>query len=285
MSDKSILPSGGAANGDNIRMAWHANEWYFSIIDVISVATDRNYKSAQNYWHQLKHNLALIDAQPLTHTKKLKMPAADGKMRFTDAGNRELILRIIQEIPGPKTNEIKDWLAVTGAERLEENDDPELMLERFRKGFRRQGRTEEWIELRIQSIIVRQELTDEWKERNVKEGREFAVLTSVISKGTFGITPSEHGKIKGLKRQNLRDHMSNLELVFTSLGEVVTTDLTRDSDAEGFHGCSVSAQEGGKIAGEARKVVEAGTGKKVVSSENFLAAPQDKPKRLKKKND
>jgi len=132
---------------------------------------------------------------------------------------------------------------------------------------------------------VRQELTDEWKERNVKEGREFAVLTSVISKGTFGITPSEHGKIKGLKRQNLRDHMSNLELVFTSLGEVVTTDLTRDSDAEGFHGCSVSAQEGGKIAGEARKVVEAGTGKKVVSSENFLAAPQDKPKRLKKKND
>lgn len=259
-----------------IRRVWRDGEWYYSIVDVVEALVET--KNPASYWNKMKER----EPQLLPIWQKLKLPSKDGKMRFAECANRQAILRVIQSIPSPKAEPFKLWLAQTGAERLDETEDPELILERMKETYRQKGYSEEWIELRIQSMVVRQELTDEWKARDVSEGREFAIFTSEISKGTFGITPSEHSKHKGLKRQNLRDHMSNLELVFTSLGEVATTEITRVTDSQGFDNCKTSAQRGGKVAGDARRLLEAETGEKVVTSKNFLATSQDKPKRLKK---
>ncbi|MDX1994557.1 MAG: Bro-N domain-containing protein [bacterium] len=266
-------------DGTEIRRVWHNDEWYYAIVDVIEAVTGST--NPTSYWGKMKNR----ETQLGPNWHKLKFVGRDGKNRFTECANREELLRIIQSIPSPKAEPFKLWLAKTGHERLEEMEDPELILERLKETYRQKGYTEEWIELRIQSIVVRQELTDEWKARDVQEGREFAILTSEISKGTFGITPSEHSKLKSLKRENLRDHMSNLELVFTSLGEVATTEITRVTDSQGFSECKTSAQRGGKVAGDARRLLEAETGEKVVTSENFLPDVQEKPKRLKKKND
>jgi hypothetical protein len=271
-SDKMVL-----FENKSIRRAWHEEEWYYSIIDVVAVLAEVN--EPNSYWGKMQRRDPEL-AQLGPNWPKLKLPGKDGKLRFTECANVEGLLRIIQSIPSPKAEPFKLWLAQVGKERVEEVDDPELALQRIRAGYLRKGYSEEWIEKRIRSIIVRQELTDEWRERDVKEGREFGILTSEISKATFELTPSEHSKLKGLKRQNLRDHMTDLELIFTMLGEAATTEITREADSQGFDECKTSARKGGRIAGEAREKLELETGKKVVSSENFLDDAQSRTRRL-----
>lgn len=202
----------------------------------------------------------------------------DGKARFSECANREGVLRIIQSIPSPKAEPFKRWLATVGHERLEEIGDPELILQRMREAYEQKGYSQEWIEKRIRGIAVRQELSDEWRERDVNEGKEFGILTAEIAKQTFDVTPSQHSKLKGLKRENLRDHMNDLELIFSMLGEAATTEITRETDSQGFDECKTSAHKGGKIAGDARRKLELETGKKVVTSDNFLENTQQEAK-------
>jgi DNA-damage-inducible protein D len=258
----------------SIRRAWYDEEWYYSIVDVIEVLVDT--PEPNSYWNKIQKR----DTELRPIWTKLKLRSKDGKLRFTDCANLESILRIIQSIPSPKAEPFKLWLAQVGKERIDEIENPELAVQRIREGYLKKGYSEEWIEKRIRSIMVRQELTDEWRERDVKEGREFGILTSEISKATFELTPGEHSKLKGLKRQNLRDHMTDLELIFTMLGEAATTEITRETDSHGFDECKTSAKKGGRIAGEAREKLELETGKKVVSSENFLDNPERNARRL-----
>jgi hypothetical protein len=192
----------------------------------------------------------------------------------TDCANTEGMLRIIQSIPSPKAEPFKRWLAEVGAERLDEIENPELAAERLRQIYRAKGYSDDWIERRLQSIVTRNELTDEWQNRQVQAGREVAILTAEIAKATFGMTPSEHKKLKQLKRENLRDHMTGLELAFTILGEAAATEITRQEDAQGFSENQIAARKGGRIAGNARRELEAETGKPVVSATNYLDKPQ-----------
>jgi len=190
------------------------------------------------------------------------------------------MLRIIQSIPSPKAEPFKRWLAEVGAERLEEIENPELAAERLRQIYRAKGYSDDWIERRLQSIVTRNELTDEWQNRDVKEGREVAILTAEIARATFGMTPGEHKKLKQLKRENLRDHMTGLELAFTILGEAAATEITRQEDAQGFAENQIAARKGGRIAGNARRELEAETGKPVVSATNYLDKPQVEQEQL-----
>lgn len=202
--------------------------------------------------------------------------AADGKMRLTDVANTEDILRIIQSIPSPKAEPFKQWLAQVGSDRIAEIENPELAQKRIRETYRAKGYSDEWIEQRIRGIAIRDTLTDEWKKRGIKEGKEFAILTAEISKATFGITPSEYKKVKSLDRpsENLRDHMTDLELLFSALGEASTTEIAKTHDAYGMAENTQAARAGGKIAGDARKALEAKTGRKVVSSSNYKELPE-----------
>jgi DNA-damage-inducible protein D len=255
-----------------IRRILHKEEWYFSIIDVIDLLTESSQPS--RYWNDLKKQLLKesVKNQLFEKIEKLKLPSLDGKERPTDTANRQTLLRIIQSIPSPKAEPFKQWLAELGEERLQELENPELGYERLKAIYKAKGYTEEWIKTRLKGIDIRKELTDEWKNRGVKEGQEYSILTAVIAKGTFGISPSEHKKLKGLEKPNqeLRDHMTNLELVLTTLGEEVTRSLAVDGDAQGFNENHDAAVKGGQAAGESRERVEAITGKKVVSSQNFL---------------
>jgi hypothetical protein len=207
----------------------------------------------------------------------LKLTASDGKQRETDCANTEGLFRIIQSIPSPKAEPFKRWLAQVGYERIKEIENPELASARARELYQAKGYPQAWIEKRLRSISVRGELTDEWKARGVAEGKEYSILTAEIARATFGVTPGEHSQLKGLDEvktgNNLRDHMTDLELIFTMLGEASTTEIARRSDAQGFDENRQSAKEGGKIAGNARKALEAKSGKKVVSKTNYLAAP------------
>ena len=247
-----------------IRKVWFEEKWYFSIVDIINILIES--KSPRKYWAKLKER----ENQLETICRQFKMKAADGKERLTDCANTEGVFRIIMSIPSPKAEPLKLWLARVGQERLEEVADPELGFERLKELYKAKGYDEKWIELRLKSINIRKELTDEWKSRGVKQGQEYSILTAEISRGTFGISPSEHSQIKGLEKQNLRDHMTDLELVFTMLGEVVTKKLTEKDNAQGFEENLDIAYKGGKAAGQARKNTEKTTGLKVVSSKNFL---------------
>jgi hypothetical protein len=209
----------------------------------------------------------------------LRIEAPDGKMRETNCANTEGIFRIIQSISSPKAEPFKRWLAKVGYERIQEIEDPELATKRTRALYKAKGYSDAWIEKRMRGIAVRDELTDEWQKRGVKEGQEYSILTAEISKATFGMTPTEYKEVKGLKRENLRDHMTDLELIFSMLGEAATTEIARNTDAQGFVKNKTAAQKGGKIAGDARKKLEIESGKKVISKENYLQKPQDK-KRL-----
>jgi len=209
---------------------------------------------------------------------QLKMQAPDGKMRETDCANTETMFRIIQSIPSPKAEPFKRWLAKVGYERVQEIENPELATKRTRALYKAKGYSDDWIEKRMRGIAIREELTDEWKKREVKEKREYEILTAEIAKAAFGITPSTHKKFKGLKRENLRDHMTDLELIFSMLGEAATTEITRVDDVKGFHESRHAARKGGEVAGKARKDLEKKTGKRVVSLENYLTAPQDAKK-------
>lgn len=254
-----------------IRSVWNKEEqqWYFSVIDVVGALTDSIDPSA--YWRKLKQRLISEGNETVTNCHRLKMQAADGKMRLTDVANTKDMLRIIQSIPSPKAEPFKQWLAQVGSERIAEIENPELAQKRIRDTYRAKGYSDEWIEQRIRGIAIRDTLTDEWEKRGIKEGKEYAILTAEISKATFGITPAEYKKLKSLDRptENLRDHMTDLELLFSALGEASTTEIAKTHDAYGMKENSSAAKAGGKIAGDARKALEKKTGRTVISKTNY----------------
>jgi len=263
-----------------IRRILLEDEWYFAVVDVVSALTDSD--KPRDYWYRLKkRELESSGIQLSTHCRQLKLESADGKMYMTEVANTEGIFRIIQSIPSPKAEPFKRWLAKVGYERVQEIEDPELATKRTRALYKAKGYSDEWIEKRMRGIAIREELTEEWKQRGVKGEPEYAILTSEISKAAFGLTPNEYRSIKGLERENLRDHMTDLELIFSMLGEAATTEITRTQDAQGFTQSKTAAHKGGRIAGEAREKLEKETGTRVVSSENYLMEPESR-KRLKK---
>ncbi len=258
--------------GRGIRRIFHENEWWFSVADVCAILTES--PDAGAYWRKLKQRLNEEGSEVVTNCHGLKLKAPDGKMRETDCANTEGIFRIIQSIPSPKAEPFKRWLAKVGYERIQEIEDPELATKRTRALYKALGYSDVWIEKRMRGIEIRETLTDEWQKRGVKEGQEYAILTAEISKATFGMTPAEYKKAKELKRENLRDHMNDLELIFTMLGEASTTEIVRTKDIRGFYENKIAAKKGGKIAGDARRKLEFESGKKVSTSENYLPAKQ-----------
>ena len=264
--------------GKGIRKTVHNNEWWFSIVDVCAVLTGS--PDAGAYWRKLKQRLKGEVSEVVTFCHGLKLTAPDGKLRETDCAGTEDVFRIIQSIPSPKAEPFKRWLAKVGYERVQEIENPELGTKRTRALYKAKGYSGAWIEKRMRGITIREELTDEWKNRDVKEGREYAILTAEIAQAAFGVTPGEHKQLKGLKRENLRDHMTDLELIFSMLGEAATTEITRVDDAQGFDESKTAARIGREVAGMARKDLEKKTGKRVVSPENYLSEPESR-KRLK----
>jgi DNA-damage-inducible protein D len=268
-----------------VRRAWNKDEekWYFAIVDVIAVLTES--PNPQVYWRVMKKRLLDEGNQTVTNCNALKMTAADGKQRMTDVADTEQLLRLIQSIPSPKAEPFKLWLAKVGFERLEEIENPELAAKRTREIYQQKGYSEEWIEKRLRGIAVRDELTDEWKKRGVKEQREFAILTAEISKATFGMTPAEYKEFKSLAnpKENLRDHMTDLELIFTMLGEASTTEIAKKKDAQGFPANKEAAHAGGTIAGNARRELETESGTKVSTRTNFKELSEVKTKALPKR--
>ena len=259
--------------GKEIRKTIHNNEWWFSIVDVIEVLTGS--ERPRKYWSDLKNKLLEEGYAELSEKiGQLKLQSKDGKYYETDCTNTETMFRIIQSIPSPKAEPFKRWLARVGYERVQEIEDPELGTKRTRALYKAKGYSNDWIEKRMRGIAIREELTDEWKKREVKEKREYEILTAEIAKAAFGITPGKHKKLKGLKRENLRDHMTDLESIFSMLGEAATTEITRVDDAKGFHESKHAARKGGEVAGKARKDLEKKTGKRVVSKENYLTTSQ-----------
>ncbi|MEK6949625.1 MAG: Bro-N domain-containing protein [Nanoarchaeota archaeon] len=266
--------------GKKIRRIWHNDEWHFSVVDIVAALTDS--ADAKDYWYRLKQREKESSGIELsTFCRQLKLAASDGKYYETDCANTEAIFRIIQSIPSKKAEPFKRWLAKVGYERVQEIENPELAQKRMKELYKQKGYSDDWIEKRVRGIAIRDELTDEWKKRGVETDKEYAILTAEISKATFGLTPSEYQKLKGLKKENLRDHMNDLELIFSMLGERVTTEITKSKDAQEFDECSDAAKEGGEVAGNARKDAERRIGKSIVTSENYLENQEkDKRKRL-----
>lgn len=253
-----------------IRTAWDEEKeaWYFSIIDVVAVLTES--KDAGAYWRKLKQRLKAEGNQTVTNCHSLKMTAADGKKRMTDVADTEQLLRIIQSIPSPKAEPFKAWLARVGSERIEETIDPELTIDRALETYLKKGYSREWINQRLQAIQVRKELTDEWDNRGVKKGMEYAILTDEITKAWSGMRTRHYKNFKGLKKENLRDNMSTLELVLNMLAEATTTELSKAKEPEDFEENRQVAKEGGTIAGDARKAIEASSGRPVITSQNAV---------------
>jgi len=267
--------------GKKIRRLIHENKWYFSVIDVIEALTDS--VKPRVYWNTMKTRVKSQDGIELsTICRQLKLESSDGKKYETDCANTEGIFRIIQSIPSPKAEPFKRWLAKVGYERVQEIENPELATKRTRILYKLKGYSDDWIEKRMRGIAIRDELTDEWQKRGAQEQRDYEILTAEISKATFGITPSEYKKLKRLERQNLRDHMNDLELIFTMLGERATTEIHRTEDSKGVVKLQKDAKAGGDIAGGARRKLEKKLGKSIVSKENYLKKPE-KQKRLYKK--
>ena len=263
--------------GKEIRRVLFENEWYFSVVDIIEVLSDS--EKPRDYWYRMKQReIESSGIELSTLCRQLKLKSSDGKMYLTEVVNTENAFRIIQSVPSAKAEPFKRWLAKVGYERVQEIEDPELATKRTKELYRAKGYSDAWIEKRMRGIAIRAELTDEWKNRGVKEDREYSILTAEISKAAFGLTPTEYKDLKGLQRENLRDHMTDLELIFSMLGEAATTEITKSKDTQGFHENKVAAHKGGKIAGDARKKLEKESGKKVVSKENYLATPQKKKK-------
>ena len=262
-----------------MRRTIHKNEWWFSISDIIEAltATDRPRK----YWNDLKKKLTDEGYSEVSEKiGQLKLKASDGKKYLTDCANTETTFRIIQSIPSPKAEPFKRWLARVGYERVQEIEDPELATKRTRALYKAKGYSNAWIEKRMRGIEVRETLTDEWQKRKIKEEKEYAILTAEISKAAFGMTPNEYKKFKKLRRENLRDHMDDLELIFSMLGEAATTEITKTKDAQGFDENKQTARAGGSVAGKARKDLESKTGKRISTKENYLQIPESQ-KRLK----
>ena len=254
-----------------IRTAWDEKneEWYFSIIDVISVLTEQaDYQGARNYWKVLKKRLKDEGNETVTNCNRLKMTAADGKKRLTDVATTEQLLRLIQSVPSPKAEPFKVWLAEVGKERIEETIDPELTIERALETYLKKGYSREWINQRLQAIQVRKELTDEWQDRGVQKGVEFAILTDEITKAWSGMSTRQYKNLKGLKKENLRDNMSTTEIVLNMLAEVSTTEISKTQQPQSFEENRTVAKQGGKIASDARINLEKATGKSVITSKN-----------------
>lgn len=266
-----------------IRSIWNEKErkWYFSIQDVVEVLT--NSADIKQYIKRILSRDEQLKSNWGTICTLVEMVAADGKKRKVQAANAQGLLRIIQSIPSPKAEPFKLWLAKVGSDRLDEIENPELATQRARELYKAKGYPDDWIEKRMRSIVIRDELTERWKNSGIKEQLEYAILTAEISKATFGLTPSEYKKIKGLKNQNLRDHMSDLELIFSMLGEASTTEIVKTKNPKGFVENKKVAIQGGTVAGNARTELEKRTGKKVVTSENYLLETP-KSKKLNKKN-
>jgi DNA-damage-inducible protein D len=246
-------------------------KWLFSVIDIVAVLTDqRDYYKAKSYWSTLKNRLKKEGSEVVTNCDHLKMQASDGKFYMTDVADLQTILRIVQSVPSKKAEPIKMWLAKVGNERIEEIADPEQSLNRARENWQKHGRSQKWIQQRMMGQETRNKLTDYWKESGVKEGKEYAALTNIIHQEWSGLTVGQHKQVKGLKSQNLRDHMSEAELIFTALAELSTRQIAENSDAKGFKENIEPAKKGGKIAKDARKALENKTGKKVVDESNFL---------------
>ncbi|MBO4777286.1 MAG: phage antirepressor protein [Bacteroidales bacterium] len=260
-----------------IRSVWNEEEeqWYFSVVDVVEALTES--PNPRQYWRKMKdRDLKEYESYPFW--VQLKMPSADGKRYATDCANVKGILRIIQSIPSPKAEPFKLWLSQVGYERLQEIENPELAQERMKELYEQKGYPKEWIDKRLRGIAIRQNLTDEWKKRGITEKHDFAILTAEISKATFGMTPSEYKEYKGLtkKNQNLRDHMNDLELIFTMLGERVTTEISEKEEPETFGESKNIARRGGTVAGKAREATEQELGRSVVSNKNFLSRAEKK---------
>ncbi|HRZ41863.1 MAG TPA: Bro-N domain-containing protein [Bacteroidales bacterium] len=264
---------------NQIRSVWNEAEqqWYFSVVDVVSVLTDS--ANPTDYLKKMRKRDPELGSYLGTNCPQVVM-LTNGKSRRTLAANAKSLLRIIQSIPSPKAEPFKLWLAQVGAERLEEIENPELATQRTRALYKAKGYPDDWIEKRMRSIAIREELTDEWKQKGILERREYAILTAEISKATFGLTPTEYKAVKGLKSQNLRDHMTDLELIFSMLGEASTKEIVVNTNPEGFNQNRKAARAGGKIAGDARKQLEIKSGKKVVSSKNYLPEAKQNKKLL-----
>jgi hypothetical protein len=265
----------------NIRSVWNETEekWYFSVHDVVTVLTDS--KDVKQYVKRILSRDSLLKLKWGTICTLVEMKAADGKYRKILAANSQGLLRLIQSIPSPKAEPFKLWLAQVGSERIDEIENPELAIQRTREIYKLKGYSDEWIEKRMRSIAIREELTDEWSQRGVKAQKEYAILTAQISKATFGLTPSEYKNVKQLKRENLRDHMTDLELIFSMLGEASTTAIVKTQNPKGFTENKKVAKQGGDVAGNARKELENKTGKSIISSENFKQIGEKKQKKLK----
>jgi len=257
-----------------VRRAWNEQDqkWYFSVQDILEILTESS--DIKQYVKRLKSRDPELNSNWGTICTLVEMVAADGKKRKIQAANIEGIFRIIQSIPSPKAEPFKRWLAKVGYERIQEIEDPELASDRAREIYKAKGYSDAWIEKRMRGIQVRSELTEEWKNRDVGHTKEYAILTAEISKATFGMTPSEYKNMKSLNRENLRDHMTDLELIFTMLGEASTTEIARNKDAQGFGENKVAARAGGKVAGNARKELEKKSGKKISTAQNYLSLNQ-----------
>lgn len=258
--------------GMPIRKMWYKDEWWLSVVDMVGALTDSS--NPRNYWSMLKAREAEQGIELSTNCVQLKLQSADGKYYETDCVNTEGAFRIIQSIPSPKAEPMKLWLAKVGYERIQEIQDPELAQKRMKEIYKAKGYSDDWIEKRVRGIAIRDELTDEWGKRGVKNDKEFAILTAEISKAAFGMTPSEYKEFKGLKQDNLRDHMNDLELIFNMLGEASTTKIARNKNAQGFIENKDAAIQGGAVAGVARKELEQRSGEKVATPKNYLEKPE-----------
>ncbi len=271
-----------------IRRVWHDNEWYFSVVDIISVLTEQlDFQKSRKYWNKLSQRLKEESSEVVTNCHRLKLPAEDGKLRDTDCANVKSIFRIIQSIPSKNAEPFKQWLAQVGYERVREIEDPELAQKRMKELYKAKGYSLEWIEKRVRGIAIRDELTDEWKKRGIDEQKDFAILTAEISRATFGMTPTEYKQHKNLPKQskaNLRDHMNDLELIFTMLGERMTTEISQEEKPGTFNQNKEVAKRGGNVAGTARKDAEKELGRPVTTRQNYLSKPEKKNKFLDKNN-
>ena len=258
-----------------IRRIWHNDEWHFSIIDVVAVLTEQvDSQTARKYWNKLSQRLREEGSEVVTNCHRLKLPAEDGKLRKTDCANTKSLFRIIQSVPSRKAEPFKLWLAKVGYERVQEIENPELSQERMKEIYEKKGYSKSWIDKRLRGIAVRQNLTDEWKKRGITGQKDFSILTSEISKATFGMAPSQYKKFKSLDKENLRDHMTDLELIFTMLGEASTTEIEKVKDPKTFPEHKKASREGGTIAKNARLELEKKTKRKVITNKNYLDKPE-----------
>lgn len=268
--------------GDKIRAVWddEQEKWYFSVVDVVAVLTEsKDFQTARKYWNKLKQRLKEEGFEPVTNCHQLKMPAADGKMRLTDVADTEQLLRIIQSVPSPKAEPFKTWLAKVGAERLDQMQDPELSIQQAMIDYKRLGYSDNWINQRLKSIEIRKDLTDQWKLHNVEEGVQYATLTDIIYQSWAGRTSKEYKQLKGLKKENLRDNMTNEELVLNMLAELSATSITKAKNPQTLDENKTCAKEGGDVARVAREQLESKTGRSVVSplsAKRFFEAQQPK---------